>query len=133
MVAAIQAWYEATGEPPRFSDWDPAVCRVYAGKMRERSRSWLMRAQRYQEEEWPSSSHVRDLFGSWNKAIEAAGLRPRMVGRQERSTFLITELEPIDHAVAIVEEAAFCSRAELAKALVSLARTASRVAKEISG
>lgn len=63
LIAALQAWEAIYGEPPKSANWQ-------ASKADER----------YRKHAWPTSSVVIQTFGSWNIALEAAGLeaRPRI-------------------------------------------------------
>lgn len=57
LIACLQAYAaEHDGVPPGFMDW------------------------KYGEPGRPTSQTFRKAFGSWNAAIEAAGLRPRLIG-----------------------------------------------------
>jgi hypothetical protein len=49
-------------------DWEPA-------RARRLGQEW--RAERFESDEWPTARVVCGLFGSFNVAIEAAGLQPR--------------------------------------------------------
>lgn len=60
IVCAIQEWADIHGEPPRATDWHS------------------------QDETHPWFSTVLWRFGTWNAAIEAAGLTPRNVGHYGR-------------------------------------------------
>jgi hypothetical protein len=61
VIKAIQAWAHRTGAPPTYKEWT-----------RSRQNGYRWRGKRR-----PSAFHVRKLFGSWNAAIEAAGLPAR--------------------------------------------------------
>lgn len=71
IIARIQEWARLYGEPPALADWNPTTCAdVY--------HDWA-RARRFHEASghWPWFVTVIERFGSWNAAIEAAGLEPR--------------------------------------------------------
>lgn len=59
IVLALQLWAELYGSPPRMLDW---------------------RTQRRGAFPWDTT--VVDTFGTWNAAVEAAGLEPNKPGRK---------------------------------------------------
>ncbi len=68
ILRALRQWAEEMGEPPRRQDWSgERPHHAPAGQ-----RKW-MREHPY----WPSSSCVANHFGSWGKALRAAGLLKR--------------------------------------------------------
>jgi hypothetical protein len=66
IVAAVRRWTRRYGEPPAANDWSAAMVRGRPEKV-----------ARLREGDWPSVPTVQHCFGSWNAAIEAAGLTPR--------------------------------------------------------
>lgn len=58
IIAAMKAWVEEYGDQPRSTQWQRSTPGVH-----------------------PGTSTVLYVFGSWNAAIEAAGLTPRKPGR----------------------------------------------------
>ena len=77
VVAAMRQWAdEHDASPPTLLDWSPSLARHsgYPGKAE----------QFEQDERWPSSSVVAQLFGSWNAAIEQAGFTPMQPGLTRR-------------------------------------------------
>ena len=68
VIAALRAWADETGAPPRSEAW--------SGIRPERAgpdqRKWMREHPR-----WPSGSCVRAHLGSWSAALEAAGLPTR--------------------------------------------------------
>jgi hypothetical protein len=76
VLDAIRAWNVRYGEPPAMTDWDPA---------RARATGQLWRIDRYYQGDWPSIVTVRHHFGTLNRAIVAAGLRPRVPGERTAS------------------------------------------------
>jgi hypothetical protein len=62
LIEALRAWTAMYGNPPTSSQWQASKA-----------------DSRFRQHAWPSSSVVIQVFGSWNKGIEAAGLsaRPR--------------------------------------------------------
>jgi hypothetical protein len=68
IIAAILRWNERFGEPPKSIDWDPSRARL-------RGQDW--RAERFDDDEWPTLAMVRRQFGTMGEAVSAAGLRPR--------------------------------------------------------
>lgn len=72
IIAAMRRWNELHGRPPVARDWNPGAAR--AG-----GRDDL--AERFEREGcWPHLTTVRDTFGTWNAALQAAGLPTRGVG-----------------------------------------------------
>lgn len=65
---ALRDWTEETGRPPRRQEW----CGEQPNNGSAGQRKW-MREHPY----WPSSSCVAGHFGSWSKALQAAGLTAR--------------------------------------------------------
>lgn len=74
ILRALRDWTNETGRPPRRQEWcgqQPEIAE--AGQ-----RQW-MREHPY----WPSSSCVAAHFGSWSKALQAAGLIERSLDFDE--------------------------------------------------
>jgi hypothetical protein len=69
IVAAIRAWAERTGQPPKATEWrqPPSYPMNTRDGPPPSSR--------------PSTRRVIRVFGSWSEAIEAAGFTPRGPGR----------------------------------------------------
>jgi len=65
---ALRSWLEQTGSPPRRQDWSGERSDVAASAQRK----WMK-----EHPQWPSSSCVAAHFGSWGKALQAAGLSGR--------------------------------------------------------
>ncbi len=65
ILRALRDWTNETGHPPRRQEW----CGHQPGIAEAGQRKW-MREHPY----WPSSSCVAAHFGSWSKALQAAGL-----------------------------------------------------------
>lgn len=65
---ALRSWLEQTGSPPRRQDWSGERPDVAASAQRK----WMN-----EHPQWPSSSCVAAHFGSWGKALQAAGLSGR--------------------------------------------------------
>jgi hypothetical protein len=74
ILDALRTWVAETGRVPRRQDW--------SGEAPERApstqRKWMGEHPR-----WPSSSCVAAHFGSWSKALHAAGLSPRSLSFEE--------------------------------------------------
>jgi hypothetical protein len=68
IIAALRRWVELYGEPPRMIDWEPA-------RARRLGQEW--RAERFEEDRWPTVRMVRRVFPTFNAAIDAAGLQRR--------------------------------------------------------
>lgn len=68
IVQAIRDWVVLYGETPSATDWNVSTpwCDV----------------ERFRAGDWPHLSTVQYHFGSWNKAIEAAGFEPRKSGHR---------------------------------------------------
>ena len=82
IVAALHDWNRLWGQPPRSYEWAPAS----SGARRRPTlgcRLWAVRHPR-----WPSKATVARHFGTWNAALEAAGLplrRPTTAPASERA------------------------------------------------
>jgi hypothetical protein len=68
ILDAIRRWTSCYGEPPLMIDWDPS-------RARRAGQQW--RADRFSEGDWPTGRMVRGRFGTFNAAVEEAGLTPR--------------------------------------------------------
>lgn len=77
VIAALQDWAREFGEPPRVAEWGSAE--------RAPDATGRIRAQRWAREHprWPTSATVYRCLGSWETAMEAAGLRERYCGPWE--------------------------------------------------
>jgi len=75
IVSAIRRWVNLYGEVPRTIDWEPS-------RARRLGQEW--RAQRFEGGAWPSVRVVCKQFTSFNSAIEAAGLTPRLAPERQR-------------------------------------------------
>jgi hypothetical protein len=73
IIARVQDWARLYGGPPTIRDWDPS-------RARRSGQGW--RAERFEAGAWPSVSMVRRQFGSFNAAVQAAGLAPRQGPRR---------------------------------------------------
>jgi DNA-binding CsgD family transcriptional regulator len=63
VIQALRAWAKQEGVAPTSADWTPTA---------DATRKWGREYPR-----WPSYVTVTTLFGGWNEALAAAGLRPR--------------------------------------------------------
>ena len=81
LLDAVRRWRRLYGCAPVRSDWDPV-------RARRRCDPDLAAAKagRYRSGQWPSADTVRNHFGSFGAAIEAAGLHPRPGGADVRWT-----------------------------------------------
>lgn len=70
VVAAMMRWEELFGRPPRASEW--------------RTRSRLADLGIDDVRDWPLTSTVQEVFGSWNGALDAAGLHTLRPGAYPR-------------------------------------------------
>jgi hypothetical protein len=68
ILSALRGWVAETGSPPRRQDWSGER----ADEAPPAQRKWMGEHPR-----WPSSSCVAAHFGSWSKALQAAGLSAR--------------------------------------------------------
>src|SRR5918997_2450062 len=76
IIEKIREWDARYGEPPRSADWNPSLARW-------RAQEW--RAARYREGVWPSTNAAKRPFdGSFDAAVEAAGLEPHRPGPRRR-------------------------------------------------
>lgn len=93
---------------------------------------WLGRVAIYESEDWPSSRHVSNVFGSWNLGVKHAGLIPRRPGQHTKrgatpSPFLV----PLGAAFRAAHEAmGLRDPVRLASTLREVARVANRLARE---
>lgn len=71
VLDAIRDWYVLYGDTPSGMDWNPTVAR---------QRGQHLRAQRWENGNFPWFTQVYRLFGSWNAAIAEAGFTPRKPG-----------------------------------------------------
>lgn len=76
VLDAVREWNRRYGEPPGMADWEPA-------RARRDGQDW--RIVRYYEGDWPSITTVKHHFGTLNRAIREAGLRPRVRGERAPS------------------------------------------------
>jgi hypothetical protein len=74
ILRALRDWTEEVGRPPRRQDW----CGEQPHNAQAAQRKW-MREHPY----WPSSSCVAAHFGSWSKALHAAGLTTRSLAFED--------------------------------------------------
>lgn len=72
IIDAIKDFNDQYGRPPGSADWNPALA-ITQGRPEIAERY-------YQDDIWPSTTLVTRRFGSWNKAIKAAGFTPLPVG-----------------------------------------------------
>lgn len=99
VIAAIRDWWDMTGSAPRLNDWiAPRHGRRSAAQLR-----WAAEFPR-----WPSPATVTGYFGSWNEALEAAGV-------------------PVTHALPSVDE--LTARVAEAKRLDGLGLNGKEIAK----
>ena len=73
IVARMQHWTRLHGQPPTIRDWDPS-------RAQRSGQGW--RAERFAAGDWPSVGMVRRQFGTFNAAVQAAGLPPRQGPRR---------------------------------------------------
>lgn len=77
VLAAIQKWAdEHGGIPPNAADWNVAQARALGH---------YDRVSEFEHGDWPATTEVRRLFGSWNAGIEAAGFEPTLIGHYGRA------------------------------------------------
>lgn len=67
IIEAIKLWQERHGGIPAATDWNSAFANRYDDR-------------RYLDHTWPRLGTVQAKFGSWNKALTAAGIQPRKMG-----------------------------------------------------
>ncbi len=89
ILAALRAWTDETGRPPRRRDWTGER----PESARDAQRKWMREHPR-----WPSSSAVAARFGSWSAALEAATLPARVM------TFPTTVAERVEAARALAAD-----------------------------
>lgn len=71
VIAAIRRWNLLYGQPPAAGEWNPSMAKRLGH---------TDRVERFYQGRWPNYRTVVKLFGGWNDAILAAGLRPRPRG-----------------------------------------------------
>jgi len=74
IVEAIREYHRRYGRPPRSIDWSVAAARWRWGEDSEKFREVK---RRWDEGDWPHDRTVRDVFGTWNAALRAAGFAGR--------------------------------------------------------
>lgn len=72
IITEIKEFADEFGRPPTAFEWNPSAAR---------SSGWSKTADLFENRTWPSSTVVQYHFGSWSKAILAAGFQPRRVGQ----------------------------------------------------
>lgn len=72
IIAALHEWTRLYGRTPSSVAWNPSLAR---------SKGQLDLVERFYAGRWPSTSIVQKRFGSWNAAIDAAGLPRNRNGR----------------------------------------------------
>ena len=72
IVAAMHAWLERYGHPPRSYEWAPSTGRA-AGLLPDHTSPWELQYPR-----WPSTGTVAARFDSWCNGLRAAGLPARI-------------------------------------------------------
>ncbi len=95
---ALRAWVEQTGRPPRRQDWSGE--RPDAAPPAQRK--WMNEHPR-----WPSSSCAAAHFGSWGKALHAAGLSARSLTFEDAVAERVEEawrLASIGHAIRAIAD-----------------------------
>jgi hypothetical protein len=70
ILDSFREWANLFGAPPSAADWNPGQCRNHPYL------AW--KAARYEDtgRPWPPPSSVRNIFGSWNEGLKAAGFTP---------------------------------------------------------
>lgn len=81
IVQAILGFHSEFGRPPSAPDWDPYVAR----RIGHARRAVLFQ----QHDDWPSTSTVVKVFGSWGRAIAAAGFQHHGKGRPRGQVLVI--------------------------------------------
>lgn len=71
IITALRDWAERYGSPPTSVDWNPWLLK---------SDDLGMTRARFEINDCPPVSRVQGVFGSWNAALEAAGLETRRAG-----------------------------------------------------
>lgn len=72
VIDAVRRWAAEHGEPPGVKDWDTWQARHV---LRDEGRA--VRAEQALRDGYPSAVSAIRAFGTWNKAIAAAGFTPR--------------------------------------------------------
>jgi Homing endonuclease associated repeat len=133
IIEAIQEWRERYHEPPRRTDWDPTRCEKLADAALVKADEWRKRATLFRIGEWPTPRTVTEAFGSWNNAIEAAGLTPRLPSqRTARATEPSHFLTPLGHAMTNAYQAEDTGDVETLRiALHQVAAVATDLARQL--
>lgn len=77
VLDSMRDWYKRYGEVPSSLDWNIAQARRQAAPLR-----WEIIKKRHRDRTWPSPTNAQRLFGSWSKAIEAAGFESMQPGER---------------------------------------------------
>jgi hypothetical protein len=85
VLAAVRSWAEEFGAPPTSTEWEVGKPEKYADRALAKARMWQGKAARFEGGNYPSNDTVRRLFGSFSKALSAAGFEPRPPGRTPRA------------------------------------------------
>lgn len=131
IIAKIKEWVEKHGEPPTANDWHPSDARRQARRSAKRARAWLGRALRFDDGDWPWVGSVSKRFGSWNKAIEAAGFTPRPSYRPIDED--MGSEDDMDQIQQLVKEATKAEGDNRVVALYAVADAALNIAHNLEG
>jgi hypothetical protein len=106
IIEAILRWIEEHGEVPRANDWDSTRMRMLAAVAEAKALVWRGRIAIWEAGDWPSSRQVKQVCGTWNGAILAAGHVPRAPGQHTKRGAETTQfLAPLGSAMNAVYEA----------------------------
>lgn len=70
ILVSLHTWAEMFGTPPSATDWNPALARAHGC-------AWKADRHESTGRAWPSVWACQKHFGSWSKALEAAGFESR--------------------------------------------------------
>lgn len=75
VLDAISRWARLYGDAPRASDWNVTMAK---------RNGWWDRVHKYEQGNWPGTSVVQRVFGSWSAALVASGFESPNSGRWAR-------------------------------------------------
>jgi HNH endonuclease len=103
VIKAIKDFHRRYGRPPTSTDWNIALARRVSHPER------LAEIQQiHRDRSWPPVTSAQKAFGSWNKAIEAAGFTPVRSGQWQRKKLALKhqnerKVAPMKSSLEVIE------------------------------